>query len=335
MEAKIRTLFHLAGSLLKLGFMKLNTAKTVLVLCAMLAGYASISQDVAIKIKSEQKQLFSESNSLKALADKVYDDKKEQLKRGIADWLRYEVKQRANKQTMHADEMLLTNSTRLELVEVNNRIFIRYLLPGNTVKFRVTTPDAPGVSIGAGTYADPDVEFSFDAYADFELMQGGTAESIYFINPPEWKITIRSSKGKLLQPTSLSKDDFNDIVKLATTGLQPIYASLNGVDEKVNEYIKTTIKNNKDLQKEFSTDENKDLKVIADVTNSTLIFQHNYSGKGIVKRASSTDANTITEGPRSTSVTSVPVSTSASDVNKKSNVSTTTKPAAKQLRKKG
>ena len=283
-----------------------------LCLIFLFASFCSYTQnDVSLKIKSEQKQLYKENEAFKEIVDDIYTEKKENLKRGIADWLRQQVKNYM-KQTMHNDEVKLAYDTRIELVQMDQRIFLRYYLPANSVKFRVTTASKP-------SYEDPYCSFLFDVMGDFELKQSGTAESIKLSNPT-WKIVQTYNSGYNFDNFALSKEYFMGMLERMLTEFQPIYASLNNVNEKLNDHIQRSISSNNELQKEFEIDENKELKAVADVANASLVFQHSYSQKGISKRTATTNANTLKEGPKSTT-TSVPVSTSASELGKKSNVS--------------
>jgi hypothetical protein len=295
-----------------------------IILTVFAADAAAQTNDIMLRVKSEQKQLFSETGMLKELADDIYFEKVELLKRAIADWFRAEVKRWSSGQTMYQDDIGLAQNTSITAFEKDDKIFVRYTLPVNSISFKVTTAEVFGV--GKGKYADATVFILFDVMGDFELIQNGTAESIRLINPV-WTIEKRSHRAENLQLNSLEKDDLEFMMSMMNREMRPIFNSLSGINEKMNVYLGSSIIGNQALQKEFSIDENKELKAIADVEKGELVFQHSYSKAGMTKRSSTTDAGIVKEGPKSTSQPSVPVSTSASDVKKKNNVSNGSKVA--------
>ena len=288
------------------------------VLCTAFAFTASGQPgDIMLRVRSEQKQLFTESGMLKERADDIYFEKADQLKRAIADWFRAQVKWMSQGQTMYQDDISLSQYTSITIFEKEEKILVRDSLPVNSISFKVTTEEVLGV--GKGKYGDASVYIGFDVTGDFELAQSGTAESIRLVNAI-WKIKKTSHRADNLQKLSLEKDELVFMMSMMNHDMKPIYATLNRINEEMNEYLQKSIIGNQSLQKEFAIDENKELKAIANVEKGELIFQHSYSKAGMVKRSSTTDASIVKEGPKSTSQSAVPVSTSASDIKKKNNV---------------
>lgn len=283
-------------------------------------GAAAQEEKVTLKIVSGHNQLFSETGYWQEPVNDHYFKNMDQLKDKIADWLRVQVRNSKSHQTMHSEEIKLSNSPMIGLEEKDSKIYVTYNLPFNSISFSVTTPEIFGV--GLGKTFDPKIYFYFSTIGNFELIQNGTAESIKLLNP-NWIIEVTIPDYNRYSSLSFDKDDMFLMSLSFESDAENIYFSLNDIDNILNEYLQANIINKAELIKELEVDENKQLQVNADISTNSLIFQHNFSQTGIVKRSATKDAKIILEKPESASSTppvSVPVSTSPSGINKGSNV---------------
>lgn len=269
--------------------------------------------EVSVLIKSEHKQLFNESGMLKQIADDIYYAKLEQLSNSIMETFR---KGMNGDEKIYSERIELSTNTSIQLKQQDERLFISYLIPKNRFSCKETTEDIiPGV--GYSRNYDPSISILYDIRGDFELIQNGKAESIRLNNPiwtveeKDFKVYRNSVLGNLL-PHWAKFYGLNS----SESYLPKTYLILNDIQENLSDYIQSKVINNPDLLKEFEIDENRELKVVADLDNSTLIFQHSYSPKGMVTRSATKDAGIIKEGPKSV-ISTVPVSTTPSGANKK------------------
>lgn len=262
--------------------------------------------DITLILKSEHKQLFSESGMINDILISKYNSKLIELNRGIADVVRNVVKEMTG-QTMHADKIAHSTRPYFKLINSDNKIYLSFYFTSNNISFKVTTPDI-AYGIGVGEYNDPTVSIHFDVRADFELKQGSSIEMIKFIRPV-WSIKGRSLKASNLQKLSLEKDELDQWYKYSMSYyFKPVYNALFDVKDDLNKYLQEVLKN-PELQMEFEIDGNRQVKVIADESASRLIFQHHYSKDGIVKRSVKKNADALT-GKKVSTPSTVPVSNS-------------------------
>jgi hypothetical protein len=256
--------------------------------------------DITLKIKSENKEIFNESGMLKELADDFYFSQIDKLKKDITEWFRSEIKV-LTKETMYSDKIELNDSTSLNIRKENGKLYILYKIYSNDFMCRVTTPD--GMILGSDGFSDSRFFVTYDITGTFELIENGLAESIRLANPT-WIINVT----KKFSDGYWSNGRLNRIPYTMPKSIGTIYTTLNEVKNKFNQYIKSTILNHPELKKEFEIDETKTLVATVNENTNTLTFTHKYSPSGIVKRNATTDPGGIADGPKSTNPTTVPTS---------------------------
>lgn len=282
-------------------------------------GYAlpSIAQDnsTGVQILSESKEIFREGEMLKQSADNVYLSRVDLLKEKLVSEIKKDIKSLTD-QNSRAEKIVLGITTSDSLIEKKGKLFLRYTIPGNSIDFKVTTKDlAFGVGLDRGL--DPSIHLRFYVTADFLLQQSGTVESIKFLNPV-WDVHITECYANKLSELSVSALDLKMWGNMLETTFNPVYVNLNDISIRLNEYIENTVKANPALKKEFELDESRQLLAKMDNANNNLVFVHNFSKTGIVKRTATTNASTVEQQAKSIPV--VPgTSTSASGANKKVN----------------
>jgi hypothetical protein len=280
------------------------------------------SQDYGnVRIVSESKQIFTDKAILKQIADDSYFAKSDIIKTKLLEELKREMKSLTG-QSSYAEQLSLSGESTIEFREENNRVYMKYLLPYNNLDFQVTTADVPILGVGIDRIQDPKVYISFAMESEFEISQTGQLESIRFLNP-KWKFSYTRYSARNLQTLSLDKTSLDVWVKIQMPNMfKPVFLTLSDMNDDLNNYINTAIKNNPALLKELEIDENQIVTVLADpLDNTTLLFKHNYSPKGIVKRNLTTDASIVAE-----EVKSIPppagTTTSAADIDKKPSAAT-------------
>ncbi|SHE31135.1 hypothetical protein [Flavisolibacter ginsengisoli] len=245
-----------------------------------------------IRIYSESKQIFEEDEMLKKVVDDVYFEKIDQLKSKIIERIKTDIKSLTN-QTSRAEKITLSIQTNMSVYEKDGKPYLSYTIPGNKIDFSVTTPDHPLIpGLGMSRSLDPEISLTFDVSAQLPLIQNGTVESLKFTNPV-WNITFTHWKGERLNPISITKSDIEYWVKgLLETSFFPIYVSLNDASRRLTDYISSAVINNGNLAKELALDETRQLQAKADQVSQKIIFIHNYSKEGMVKRVSTNKAGT-------------------------------------------
>lgn len=114
-------------------------------------------------------------------------------------------------------------------------------------------------------------------------------ESIEVINP---RVTIQNYNWHALNKGKPEVWDNMFLYTELNEAFKFTYRGLADLSFLLNDYINTSVKNNPGLLKEIELDENTNLKVSAE-SDKVLIFKHNYTEKGMVKRNSSTEASTL------------------------------------------
>lgn len=287
----------------------------------------SQTQEVTVKIKSGNKELFREAGVLKDIADDYYFSRRDKLKNDITDWFRKEIKVLTG-ETMYADQVQLGDSSVMMIKSENNKPFITFMLPANEFICSVTTPD--GLIVGTSKFSDSHYFIRYEVIGTFPFVQSGDAESIKLMNA-EWTINVTKtyssgywSKGRLsrLKAGYIQKP------------LKGIYLSLNEISDRIQQYLQGTVINHPELKYEFEIDESKALTVTAVESSSSLIFTHKHSPTGIVKRNVKTTPAGIKDGAESANPSPVPVTTSPAGATGGRDGQLKPAPASKTLKRK-
>ncbi|SHE31168.1 hypothetical protein [Flavisolibacter ginsengisoli] len=194
--------------------------------------------------------------------------------------------------------------------QVDSDVLVSITIPGNKVSYYITTPDYIG--IGKDRSEDPFISFNYTIKGIFKISQQGEAESIEF-QSPYWSYKVEENNSKKLQSLKWGKYLNDDIRGLVST-IKEQYKLLDEVKDKFNNYLDKKIIENISLQKELLVDENNKLYVSTE-GDKTLVFKHDYSSAGILKRSAGTDASVINE--KVNTHTTISTSTNPSDINKK------------------
>jgi hypothetical protein len=292
---------------------------SILYLHNYVRGQVALGESIGIRIMSESKEIFKEKDMLKQKADEVYFAQLEVIKGKVTEQIKKSIKSLTD-QNARAELIEPSVYTSLTFFEKNGKIFGNYNMSHSQIHFKVTTPDI-AFGIGVGKYNDPSIRISYDVNGSFELVQSGTVESIKFMNP-KWNVEITHYSGYNLQVLSIDKLDLEIWAEaMLGTSLMPAYLGLNEISNLLNTYLTTAVKNNPVLLKELELDGNNQMIVKLDDEQKNLLFVHNYSKAGMVKRTNSQNASDITKPTNASVVTQVPTTTSASSILKPSAVS--------------
>lgn len=282
----------------------------VVLLAAFLIGFVVYGQsNLQLKVISGGKLLFKEEGKLEQIFREHYGLKKRELQDRIKEAAREHMKIRST-QSLRDENVTLGYSPYFSVYQVDAKAIVAVTIPNNTVSFRVTTPDVLG--IGKDRSEDPSISVTFTVKGLFEISQNGNAEAIEF-NKPHWSYEIQETKFQKLENLEVGEVIKGDMPGM-TWRFKEVFNLLGEVKDKFNYYINEEIVENKMLQQEFQVDGNDKLLVSTEGENS-LLFKHEYSSAGILKRNVSTDASGINENVQT--IPTVPTSTKPGDMNQK------------------
>ncbi len=234
------------------------------------------NQQLTLKIKSENKTIWSENGKLESLINEAYRQKYHIIKSRLLDELNRQFKLYADR-SIREVEFYMDGQKQLStyFYESEKKLYLRYSLFNNAIHFRITTPDIL-LGIGKSRDDDPGVSILYNVTADIPLEQNGNLESIKF-GIPNWRFSlIKFTSSKLEKRTHKIGSDFlkgwimNYLFTISD--FRKAFYELDIISNSMNDYLNSTIKANSELLGELKLDENRQVDVETD-GNFLLVFQ--------------------------------------------------------------
>lgn len=295
-----------------------TTSIIVTIYLFLLQSLSLQGQDFVLEIKSEHKKIWSDSTEFSNILVKLIRQHSHLIEQRQIETLNKEFKKYVKNEdrtlrNVDLDKYQSRLSLTTFLYKSQNKVYLKLKITKNILSFDITTPDVI-FGIGSDRKKDPHVSVTYDVEADIPIEQNNTMKPIKF-GLPIWrtpKITNFYASnleertipiGKIFIKAWISNTLFD------LSDYRNAFFVLDEISDKYNNFINSEIKQNTALLAELKLDENQQLQVI-NSGDSKLIFQHNYTPSGIVKRNVTTNPDEILGKPNSTQPTTVPVSTS-------------------------
>ena len=286
-------------------------------------------QSLGIKIVSGSKAIFTDPEGLQNLVDETYLRLFDAYYNKALTDFRSSVKNFVGQAT-RAESYFLNQSNLLILEEKSGKAVLKYHIPFNSVNFRITTPDIV-LGIGSGRGSDPEYNLNWSMSFIYEVSTNGNLDQlqVFFkgIQLEDQKLNDRSViKNAIIDAFRGAYEVKGEIEDWKYFGFQDhLFRSASDLaiqmKDAIQNYFNQNVKQNETLLVENQIDGTNALNLLCDLNTNTLIFEHPYSPSGMVARSSTEkvkEANTTLSVPTST----VPVSTKASDINKKPSATT-------------